>query len=75
VAAVGIASMTAHYCLAQAFRYAEATVVIPLDYVRLPAAMALGYLFYSESLEPLVAIGAAVILAGNAVNLWGERRR
>jgi drug/metabolite transporter (DMT)-like permease len=74
VAVVGVSSMTAHYCMTQAFRHAEATVLIPLDFIRLPAAMAIGYLAYGEPLEVIVAMGAAIILAGNVVNVWGERK-
>ena len=75
VIVVGVSSMTAHYCMTQAFRHAEATVLIPLDFIRLPAAMAIGFLAYGEPLEMVVAVGAAIILAGNFVNVWGERKR
>ncbi len=75
LAVVGIGSMAAHYCMTQAFRHAEATVLMPLDFLRLPVAVAIGVYAYGEPLEVVVTIGAAIILAGNAINLWGERRR
>ncbi len=75
LAVVGVGSMTAHYCMTQAFHHAEATVLMPLDFLRLPAAMAIGFFAYGEPLSVVVAVGAAVILAGNALNLWGERKR
>ena len=33
---VGIAGLSAHYCLAKAFRSGDATLVVPLDFLRLP---------------------------------------
>lgn len=75
LAVVGVGSMTAHYCMTQAFRHAEATVLMPLDFLRLPVAIAIGFLAYGEPLEWVVALGAAIILAGNALNVWSERQR
>jgi drug/metabolite transporter (DMT)-like permease len=58
-----------HYCMAQALRYADATVVVPMDFMRVPLSALLGWLVYSESIDYLTAVGAALILAGNLLNL------
>ena len=34
--ALAAAGLTSHYCLTQAFRFGDATVVVPLDFVRIP---------------------------------------
>jgi drug/metabolite transporter (DMT)-like permease len=35
-AAVGVAGLASHYCLANAFRAGDASVVVPLDFLRIP---------------------------------------
>lgn len=59
----------AHYCMAKALTHAEATVAMPMDYLRVPLSALLGYLLYTEAIDGLTAIGAGLILAGNLFNL------
>ncbi|KAA3626444.1 MAG: EamA family transporter, partial [Proteobacteria bacterium] len=54
---VGSTAMSAHYCMARAFGLADATVVVPLDFLRLPMISVVGYLFYNELLDPFVFAG------------------
>ncbi|MBX3568519.1 MAG: DMT family transporter [Rhizobiaceae bacterium] len=63
----------AHYCTARALASADATVVVPMDFLRVPATAALGWLVYSETVDLLTLLGAALILAGNLLNLGGRR--
>ena len=72
---VGICGFTAHYCITQSFRWADATVVAPMDFFRLPLIAFVGMSFYSEALDPFVFIGGAVILTGNYLNIRYERKR
>lgn len=71
--AVGLTALTAHYCMTRAFLLADATVVVPMDFLRLPLVALLGYLWYGESIEWFVFAGAALILLGNLLNLRKER--
>jgi len=71
---VGIAGFASHYCLTRAMAYADATVVTPLDFLRLPIMIAVGYFLYQESLDLFVFFGASLILAGNLVNVRQESR-
>jgi len=64
-----------HYCMAKAMTYADATIVIPMDFLRVPLSAALGYLLYSEMLDVWTVAGAALILFGNLVNLRGAAPR
>ncbi|WP_097650859.1 DMT family transporter [Candidatus Chloroploca asiatica] len=66
---VGVAALTAHYCMARALKVAEATVVVTLDFLRLPLVAIVGALLYQEPLDLLVLVGAAVMLFGNWINL------
>jgi drug/metabolite transporter (DMT)-like permease len=58
-----------HYCMARAMLYADATVVLPMDFLRVPLSAAAGWLIYSERLDAFTLLGAALILAGNLLNL------
>jgi drug/metabolite transporter (DMT)-like permease len=58
-----------HYCMARAMLYADATVVVPMDFLRVPLSAAAGWLLYSERLDAFTVLGAALILTGNLLNL------
>lgn len=61
---VGTGGLTAHYCLTRAVRVADASLVIPVDFLRLPLIAAVGVLFYGEALETPTMLGAGIIFAG-----------
>jgi drug/metabolite transporter (DMT)-like permease len=75
VAGIGMSGLTAHYCLTNALAAGEATVVIPLDFMRLPLIALVGWTFYGEALDVLVFVGGAVIIAGVLWNLKSETQR
>ena len=57
-----------HYCMARALRHAEATVVVPMDYLRVPLTALAGWLVYAERMDLLTVLGAVLILGGNLLN-------
>ncbi|MGB3718855.1 MAG: EamA family transporter [Proteobacteria bacterium] len=71
---IALAGLSAHYSLVRAFSLADAILVAPMDFLRLPLIAVVGALIYAEPLDPIVLIGGAVVIAGNVLNLWGERR-
>lgn len=75
IALVAVTAMSAHYCMARAFKLADATVVVPMDFMRLPLIAVVGYLFYEEVIDWPVAAGAALMLAGNLINIRAEHRK
>jgi drug/metabolite transporter (DMT)-like permease len=74
-AAVGVAGLASHYCLANAFRRGDASVVVPLDFLRIPLIAVIGWWLYGEALDAPVFIGAGLIIAGVLWNLQAEARR
>ncbi|MEX0368069.1 MAG: DMT family transporter [Ruegeria sp.] len=72
---VGLAGLLAHFCITNALAIAPATVVVPIDFVRLPTIAVLGTLIYNEPLDLWVFVGAFVILAGNYLNIYTETVR
>ncbi len=74
VAIVGLCGLTAHLSIASALRCAPASVVSPMDFARLPIIAVVGMVLYDEALEIAVFAGAALILAGNLMNIRARRR-
>jgi drug/metabolite transporter (DMT)-like permease len=66
---IGVTGLAAHLCLTSALNAAPASVVMPLDFARLPVIAVVGWAFYAEALDPLVFAGAALILLGNLLTL------
>jgi drug/metabolite transporter (DMT)-like permease len=58
-----------HYCMARAMLHADATVGLPMDFLRVPLTAIAGWLIYSERLDIFTVLGAALILTGNLLNL------
>jgi drug/metabolite transporter (DMT)-like permease len=58
-----------HFCMARAMLYADATIVVPMDFLRVPLTAIAGWLIYAERLDLFTVIGAALILSGNLLNL------
>ena len=74
-AVIALAGAFAHYCLTNALRVADAIVVIPLDFLRIPLIAFVGWFFYGERLDLLVFAGAGVIVSGIVWNLRAEMRK
>ncbi len=66
---IGLAGLAAHLCLTSALRLAPASVVMPVDFLRLPLIALVGWAVYGEGLDPWVALGGGLIIAGNWINL------
>jgi drug/metabolite transporter (DMT)-like permease len=71
---IGAAGFGAHYCMTRAFMLADATLVVPLDFLRLPLIAVVGALLYGEPIQLVTLLGAAVIFAGIYYSLTRERR-
>lgn len=74
IAGVGVTGLTAHIGLTRAFQNADLTLVLPMDFLRLPLIAAVGALAYAEPLDPLVFIGAGLIVLGNYQSLRRQQR-
>jgi len=74
ILAIGVGSYTAHYCMTRAVKIADVSVVVGIDFIRLPLIALVGALFYAEALDPMVFVGAVIIFAGTWYSLSRERR-
>ncbi len=72
---VGTTALTAHYCLTKALQLADATVVVPMDFMRLPLIAVVGFLLYDETIDLWLFAGASLIFAGIYLNIRMERHK
>lgn len=70
VVVVAFCGTYSHYCFARAMQHADATVVVPMDFLRVPLTALVGWLAYSERVDLFTALGVGLILAGNVLNLF-----
>ncbi|MDA7424464.1 DMT family transporter [Thalassococcus lentus] len=75
VVMIACAGLVAHFCLTTALSLAPATVVMPIDFTRLPVIAVVGMLLYAEPLDPFVILGALLIFGANYGNVWFETRK
>ena len=72
---VGLTALSAHYCITRALALADATVVVPMDFLRLPLIALIGFMLYGERIEWYLFAGAALIIGANLLNIRAEQRR
>lgn len=71
---IGIAGLTAHYCLTTALSLAPASFVMPIDFTRLPLIAVVGMVLFGETADLLILIGGGIIILANWINIQGESR-
>jgi drug/metabolite transporter (DMT)-like permease len=69
VLVVAFCGTFSHYCMARAMRHADATTVVPMDFLRVPLMALAGWLVYAERIDTFTVAGAALILLGNVLNV------
>jgi len=72
--AFGLVTVGAHVALTRALAVADASVVGPVDYLRLPCVAAIGFVFFSEVPDLWTWAGATVIVASTWYLTVSERR-
>jgi drug/metabolite transporter (DMT)-like permease len=69
VVLTAVAALSAHFCMAKALSLADAMIVMPMDFLRLPLIAVAGYFLYQESIDIFLLMGAAIMLVGNMLSL------
>jgi drug/metabolite transporter (DMT)-like permease len=73
MAACGLISAVAFFCLGQGYRLAEASRAAPFEYVSLPWGILWGYLFFGNLPDFATVFGALLIIGGGLYALHVER--
>ncbi|RFU14103.1 DMT family transporter [Rhodobacteraceae bacterium W635] len=74
IVVIGLGGLAAHYCITTAMTLAPATVVLPVDFARLPVIAMVGMLVYDEPIKMSVFLGALLIFGANYANVLAETR-
>jgi drug/metabolite transporter (DMT)-like permease len=69
VMVVAFCGTYSHYCFARAMKHAPATVLVPMDFMRVPLSAAAGWAVYGEQVDAYTVAGVVLILAANTLNL------
>ncbi len=74
VVTMGLGIAASQYCMVKAFSLADASAVLPIDFMRLVAAAAIGVTFFGDVLDVEVLAGALVILAAAVYTARREKK-
>jgi drug/metabolite transporter (DMT)-like permease len=70
----GVSGTVAQLLMAQSFRVADATVVLPFDFTKIVWGALIGYVVFAEAVDIWTWIGAAVIFSGVTYITYRERK-
>jgi len=68
----GLFGVAGQLLMTYCYRYAEASLVAPLDYVNMIFAVAIGYYVFGEIPHISIWIGAPLVIASGGIILWRE---
>ena len=71
---LGLSGILTHYCLSRALAIADVSVVLPLDFLRLPFIALIAYWVWGETFSPWSAIGAVIIVGSSYFAISKVRR-
>lgn len=71
---LGLSGILAHYCLSRALAIADTSVVLPLDFLRLPFIALIAYWVWGETFSPWTAVGAVIIFGSSYYAIMKVRR-
>lgn len=71
---LGLVATIGHFVIAQAFRYAPASVLAPFQYLEIIGATILGYLVFDDFPDAMTWLGTGIILAAGLYVFNRERR-
>jgi drug/metabolite transporter (DMT)-like permease len=72
LAAIGVAATLGQWMALRAYRAAEASAVVPFDYLRLVFAIAFGWAIFAEIPDRWTLAGSGVLIAATAFIAWRE---
>lgn len=70
----GLVGGVAQILLTSSYRYADASVIAPFEYVSIIMALFLGYVFFGDLPAPTTLIGAAVVISAGVIIILRERQ-
>jgi drug/metabolite transporter (DMT)-like permease len=75
IVAAGLLGVLGQLAMTSSYRYAEASTIAPLEYTSLLIAVVYGRLFFDETPQLSIWIGAPLVIVAGLIILWREYRR
>jgi drug/metabolite transporter (DMT)-like permease len=75
IGAAGLLGVLGQLVMTLSYRYAEASTIAPLEYTSLLIAVVYGRLFFDETPQLSIWIGAPLVIIAGLIILWREYRR
>jgi len=72
---ITLLGLIAHFAMSKALSLTDATIVIPMDFLRLPLIIVLAYWLYNEGVDVFLIAGALIMLTGNMINVLSNAKR
>ena len=72
--AIGALGTAGHLCMTIALRFAPSATLAPLQYVEIPIATFLGWLFFEELPDGLAALGIMITIGAGVFVVMRERQ-
>ncbi len=70
--AIGFIAAAGFYCLSQAYRLAQPSVIAPFEYIAVPLGVIWGYLFFKDALGYQSVIGM-ILIVGSGLYIFGRK--
>lgn len=70
----GLIGGVAQIFLTSSYRFAEASLLAPFDYVSMIFALIIGYVIFAEAPTTIMLAGSSLIIGGGIVIIWREHR-
>ena len=71
---IGLTSMASHFCMSKAMQKTDLSIVVTLDFFRLPLITLVGVVFYAEAFKWIMVVGALMVFSANLVNLYPAKK-
>ena len=69
LALIGLTGLSAHFCLTKSLSLASASIVMPIDFARLPLIAVIGTIYYEEVVDIYIVLGSTLIFVSNYMNI------
>ena len=70
---IGISGLSAHFCMTKSLTLAPASIVMPIDFARLPLIAIIGMLYYGELVDLYLLLGSILIFIANYMNILQKK--
>ena len=72
--ATGLLGGIGQILLTSAYRYGEASLIAPFEYVSMILSVAIGWFLFSEAATPVMLAGASLVILAGILIIWRERK-